>query len=187
MSGSDACALNADGSLKDAKDIVFYNDPDDTVPLPPSAKSAPPSAKSAAAPTDAFLVLLKAGCKPAPLTAGAQHSIHTSKFSARLRDADNACSNQVSSLTSRKHARALSSTTTEPPVTKKVVLQLSAPLSDDDDSHVTGAESANTDHDTDTNDAPAEDQPEDEDEQAEPEDATIRTTLSKSEAVLVKS
>ncbi|KAG1839569.1 hypothetical protein DFJ58DRAFT_733292 [Suillus subalutaceus] len=152
MSGSDTCALNADGSLKDAKDIVFYNDPDDTVPLPPSAESAPPSAESAAAPTDAFSVLLKAGCKPAPLTVGARRSIRTSKPSARLRDANNTCSNQVY---------------------KKVVLQLSAPLSDDDDSHVTGAESANMDHDTDTNDAPAEDQPEDEDEEAEPEDATI--------------
>ncbi|KAG2071483.1 hypothetical protein BDR04DRAFT_1117670 [Suillus decipiens] len=63
MSGFDVCALNTDSSLKDAKDIVFYNDPNDTVPLPPSAKSV-------AAPTDAFfLVILKAGCKP-PLTAG---------------------------------------------------------------------------------------------------------------------
>lgn len=31
---SDTCALNADGSLKDASDITFYNDPDDDVPLP---------------------------------------------------------------------------------------------------------------------------------------------------------
>ncbi|KAG1717999.1 hypothetical protein EDB19DRAFT_1991993 [Suillus lakei] len=30
----DACALNADGSLKDASDITFFNDPDDDVPLP---------------------------------------------------------------------------------------------------------------------------------------------------------
>ncbi|KAG1868600.1 hypothetical protein F4604DRAFT_1682237 [Suillus subluteus] len=36
------CALNADGSLKDAKDIIFYNDPNDTVPL-----SAPSSAQPA--------------------------------------------------------------------------------------------------------------------------------------------
>ncbi|KAG1740976.1 hypothetical protein EDB19DRAFT_2024840 [Suillus lakei] len=30
----DACALNTDGSLKDASDITFFNDPDDDVPLP---------------------------------------------------------------------------------------------------------------------------------------------------------
>ncbi|KAG1893226.1 uncharacterized protein F5891DRAFT_986075 [Suillus fuscotomentosus] len=154
---------------QDAKDIVFYNDPDDTIPLCTQSSSE-------SAPTDAFSVLLRAGCKPAPLTAGAQRSICTSKPSAHLRDADNACSHQASSsLTNHKRARALSSTTTEPLVTKKVVLQLAAPLSDDDDSHVPGAD---TDCDTDTNDAPAEDQPEDKEE---PEDAIARNTLSKSE------
>jgi hypothetical protein len=171
MLESDACALNADGSLKDAKDIVFYNDPDDTIPLcaQSSSESAQPplcttSAKSA--PIDAFSVLLRAGCKLAPLTVGAQHSVRTSKPSACLHDVDNAYSHQASSLsTSCKCARALSSTTTEPLVTKKVMLQLAAPLSDDDDSHVPGAD---TDCDTDTNDVPAENQPEDENE---PEDA----------------
>ncbi|KAG1901096.1 uncharacterized protein F5891DRAFT_1187795 [Suillus fuscotomentosus] len=152
---------------QDARDIVFYNDPDDTIPL-----CAQSSSKSA--PTDAFSVLLRAGCKPAPLTVGAQCSICTSKPSAHLRDADNACSHQASSpSTSHKCARALSSTTTEPLVTKKVVLQLTAPLSDNDDSHVPGAD---TDCDTNTNDAPAKDQPEDEEE---PEDAITRNMLSK--------
>ncbi|KAG2098564.1 hypothetical protein BD769DRAFT_1394397 [Suillus cothurnatus] len=58
---------------QDAKDIVFYNDPDDTIPLcaQSSSESAQPplcttSAKSA--PIDAFSVLLRAGCKLAPLT-----------------------------------------------------------------------------------------------------------------------
>jgi hypothetical protein len=35
MAQSDSCALNADSSLKDAKDIIFYNDPNDPVPLNP--------------------------------------------------------------------------------------------------------------------------------------------------------
>ncbi|KAG1895771.1 uncharacterized protein F5891DRAFT_889596, partial [Suillus fuscotomentosus] len=79
------CALNPDGSLKDAKDIIFYNDPDDAVPIPTPSSSAQP-------PTDTFSVLLQTGRKPVPLTAGAPCSIRTSKPSVRLRDSDNACS-----------------------------------------------------------------------------------------------
>ncbi|KAG1721077.1 uncharacterized protein EDB91DRAFT_1064581 [Suillus paluster] len=165
------CALNPDGSLKDAKDIVFYNDPDDAVPI-----STPSSAQP---PTDAFSVLLQTGRKPVPLTAGARRSIRTSKPSARLRDSDNACSS-----TSRK--RALSSAT-EQLVRKKVVLQLSAPLSDDEDSHAAGADTdIDTDHgagqsdEAEDDDVPApEDEPEDEPEDLQ--DTTIRATLSKSE------
>ncbi|KAG1903706.1 uncharacterized protein F5891DRAFT_906654, partial [Suillus fuscotomentosus] len=79
------CALNPDGSLKDAKDIIFYNDLDDAIPIPTPSSSAQP-------PTDAFSVLLQTGHKPVPLTAGARCSIHTSKPSAHLRDSDNTCS-----------------------------------------------------------------------------------------------
>ncbi|KAG1848572.1 hypothetical protein F4604DRAFT_1593860 [Suillus subluteus] len=161
------CALNPDGSLKDAEDIVFYNDPDDAVPI-----SAPSSAQPS---TDAFSVLLQTGCKPVPLTAGARRSICTSKPSARLRDSDNACSS-----TSRK--RALSSAT-EQLVRKKVVLQLSAPLSDNEGSHAAGAD---TDIDTDhgagqSDEAEDEDVPAPEDEPEDLQDTTIRATLSKSE------
>ena len=35
------CALNADGTLKDAKDIQFFNDLDDDVPLPPVTSDGP--------------------------------------------------------------------------------------------------------------------------------------------------
>jgi hypothetical protein len=37
---SDQCALNPDGSFKDAKDIQWYNDPDDAQPLPPDPSGA---------------------------------------------------------------------------------------------------------------------------------------------------
>jgi hypothetical protein len=30
----DCCALNPDGSLKDASEITFFNDPNNEVPLP---------------------------------------------------------------------------------------------------------------------------------------------------------
>ena len=34
MANPDQCALAADGSLLDAADITFYNDPDDDAPIP---------------------------------------------------------------------------------------------------------------------------------------------------------
>lgn len=195
MSESDGCALNADSSLKDAKDIVFYNDPDDIIPLG-TPSSAQPTLSTTPTGSDAFSVLLKAGRKPAPVTAGARRSIRTLKPSARLRDADNACSHPSSSNSSTARKRALSSAT-ERLVSKKVALQLSAPLSDDDDFHAAGAD---TDTDTDPgtghtghsesvededapedDDAPtAEDEPDDEPDD-EPQDSNIRATLSKSE------
>ncbi|KAG2078957.1 hypothetical protein BDR04DRAFT_1146639 [Suillus decipiens] len=48
------CALNVDGTLKDAKDIIFYNNPNNTVPL-----GAPSSAQPASTTTLH---------KPAPVT-----------------------------------------------------------------------------------------------------------------------
>ncbi|KAG1788558.1 uncharacterized protein HD556DRAFT_1311972 [Suillus plorans] len=115
---------------QDAKDIVFYNDPDDIIPLG-TPSSAQPTLSTTPTGSDAFSVLLKAGRKPAPVTAGARRSIRTFKPSARLCDADNACSHPSSSNSSTARKRALSSAT-ERLVSKKVALQLSAPLSDDD-------------------------------------------------------
>ena len=44
MATSDQCAVAVDGSLLDANDIIFYNNPDDETPLPqPDTNSAPPS------------------------------------------------------------------------------------------------------------------------------------------------
>ncbi|KAG1783136.1 hypothetical protein EV702DRAFT_1191574 [Suillus placidus] len=129
---------------QDVKDIVFYHDPEDTIPLctPSSAQPTPSTTPTG---SDTFSVLLKAGRKPAPVTAGAHRSIQTLKPSACLRDADNACSHPSSSTSSTAHKRALSGAT-EQLVSKKVVLQLSALLSDDDDFHADGA---NMDNDTD--------------------------------------
>ncbi|KAG1731054.1 uncharacterized protein EDB91DRAFT_1085179 [Suillus paluster] len=80
----DSCALNAYGSLKDASEIKFYNDPDDDVPLP--------QVPSAASMTNAFSILLKAGRTPATVTGGSWHSGCPTKPSAHVHDADNACS-----------------------------------------------------------------------------------------------
>lgn len=154
------------------KTSSFYNDPDDAVPISSPSSAQPPSS---ATPTDTFSVLLQTGRKPVPLTAGARCSIRTSKPPACLRDSDNACSS-----TSCK--RALSSATKQL-VRKKVVLQLSTPLSDDEGSHAAGAD---TDIDTDhgggqLDEAEDEDVPAPEDKPEDLQDTTIQATLSKSE------
>ncbi|KAG1835524.1 hypothetical protein EV424DRAFT_1531390 [Suillus variegatus] len=72
----DACALNADGSLKDAADITFFNDPDNDVPL----LNVPPSTQpltSTASTRDAYSVLLKAGRTPATVAAGSRQHEET--------------------------------------------------------------------------------------------------------------
>ncbi|KAG2151756.1 hypothetical protein BD769DRAFT_1658194 [Suillus cothurnatus] len=56
------CALNPDGSLKDASEITFFNDPNNE----PSSSTA--STK------DPFSILLKAGCTPATVAAGSRCS-----------------------------------------------------------------------------------------------------------------
>lgn len=61
-----SCALNADGSLKYVSDITFHNDPDNDIPLPNVLQTKSSS--------NAFPVLLKAGCTPAIVVAGSQHS-----------------------------------------------------------------------------------------------------------------
>ncbi|KAG1883996.1 hypothetical protein F4604DRAFT_1677163 [Suillus subluteus] len=104
----DCCALNADGSLKDASDITFLNDPDDEVPLPQVPSSAQPSSSTTST-KDAFSVLLKAGHTPATVTAG-----------SRL------------SLSSGTRKRALSSAT-DHPAPKKVAMRILSPLDFEDE------------------------------------------------------
>ncbi|KAG1777250.1 hypothetical protein EV702DRAFT_950015, partial [Suillus placidus] len=82
----DSCALNTDGSLKDASDILFYNDPDDHVPLPQVPASTQSTAKNT------FSALFKSGRTPALVAAGSRRSTRKSKPSARVQDADNASS-----------------------------------------------------------------------------------------------
>jgi hypothetical protein len=156
MSEIDACALNTDGSLKDAKDIVFYHDPDDTVPL-----STPSSAPTLT------------GCKPVPVIAGSRRSVRTSKPSARLRDTEN-----IYSSTSRK--RALSSANEIQPARKKVIPS----LFDDDslDDNDTGNDTDPLEPGADQPEAEDESEPEDD---AETEDGAepkvAQATLAKSE------
>ncbi|KAG1734224.1 uncharacterized protein EDB91DRAFT_1251009 [Suillus paluster] len=124
----DCCALNADGSLKDASNITFFNDPDDKVPLPQVPSSAQPSSSTTST-KDAFSVLLKAGHTPATVTAGSWRSGRPSKPSAHIRDADNAC-RLSSSLGTRKHAL---SSATDHPAPKKIAMRILSPLDSKDE------------------------------------------------------
>ncbi|KAG1752300.1 uncharacterized protein EDB91DRAFT_1077735 [Suillus paluster] len=124
----DTCVLNADGSLKDASDITFFNDPDDNVPLPQVSPSTQPSTSTAST-RNAYSVLLKAGHTPATVAAGSWRSGRPSKPSARIRDADNACRLSSSSGT-RKCAL---SSATDHLAPKKVAMQLLPPLDSEDE------------------------------------------------------
>jgi hypothetical protein len=126
---SDSCTLNADGTLKDVSEITFYNDPDDDVPLPPVPSNHPDNNVPSTEPKkNAFSVLLKTRHMPATITAGSRHSGCPSKPSAYICDADNV----ASSSGTRKCAHA-SSSATEHPVSKKVVMQFISPLDSDDE------------------------------------------------------
>lgn len=89
----DSYALNADGTLKDTSDIMFYNDPDDDVPLPPVPSNNPNNNMPSMEPKkNAFSVLLKAGHTLATVTTGSQHSGCPSKPLACICDTDNVAS-----------------------------------------------------------------------------------------------
>ncbi|KAG2057663.1 hypothetical protein BDR06DRAFT_1004817 [Suillus hirtellus] len=105
---SDSCALNANGTLKDAFKIMFYNNSDDDVPLPPVPSNSPDdNVPSTELKKNAFSVLLKTRHMPATVTAGSWHSGRLSKPLACIYDTDNVA---LSSGT-RKHACASSSAT----------------------------------------------------------------------------
>src|SRR5437870_4787210 len=84
------CARGTDGLLKDASDIDFYHDPNDSVPLLRVSASGNP-------PQNAFSHLLSAGKAPTVKIAGTRHTSRISKPSGKLRDVDN-----ISASTSRK-------------------------------------------------------------------------------------
>ena len=71
MANPDQCALAADGSLLDAADITFYNDPDDDAPIPASSSTL-------------HLIF------QAKNIAGSRRSVHITRPSAQITDPDNA-------------------------------------------------------------------------------------------------
>jgi hypothetical protein len=89
------CALSADGSLLDASDIIFYNDPDDTLPLPRSL-----------APTVEVHPFFAGASSPSRMVAGSRRSLRVARPSTRLTDPDN-----VETILARKRAAPMSVST----------------------------------------------------------------------------
>jgi hypothetical protein len=83
---SDQCAVAPDGSLKDAADIQWYNDPDDSAPIPSASRLSTASASSSAQSLAKFL----SSHPPAKKVSGERHSSRVRKPSKRTTDPDNA-------------------------------------------------------------------------------------------------
>lgn len=83
-SHSQSCALRADGTLKDAHEIEFFNDPDDDKPLPSSSARS----TSLAGTLDNFITAKASGlrAKPATVVGGARRSNRASRPSEKVRD-----------------------------------------------------------------------------------------------------
>lgn len=91
-----SCALNADGTLKDASEIQWFNDVDDDIPIhnkttqpaPTDVTSPAVSIASNPKPVNAFSILQKGVEAPAPT----RRSTRQSKPSVRRRDAEESTS-----------------------------------------------------------------------------------------------
>lgn len=110
---SPGCAVRADGTLKEAHEIEFFNDPSDDVPLPSSAASA-----SAPANLDSFITARGSGLrgKPAAMIGGARRSTRAPHPSAKVRDSG-------PSLSTVPAKRTAGPTTAKAPVLKHARLQ----------------------------------------------------------------
>ena len=84
---SDQCAVAPDGSLKDAADIQWYNDPDDSAPLPSASRSSTGTSPLLLAQSlDKFW----SSRPPTKRVSGERHSSRVRKPSKRTIDPDNA-------------------------------------------------------------------------------------------------
>src|SRR5215471_11434875 len=84
------CAVGADGTLLDASQIQWFNDTNDSLPLPPTS-SLPNISSVDKISSDAKIhPFFKMKAAPVTRTAGARHSAHAPHPSARMRDPDNA-------------------------------------------------------------------------------------------------
>jgi hypothetical protein len=83
MSG---CAFGDDGTLKDAKDIEWFDDADDDVPIPPSRTLTASSSASSVTSLDNFFISHPSAKK----VGGERHSTRIRKPSKRTTDPDNA-------------------------------------------------------------------------------------------------
>jgi hypothetical protein len=112
---SESCALDANGVLKPASTISWYNDADDDAPMatiscaPTSALTASRSSSSLSQGTlNNYVRMTGSGTVPAGLVAGSRRSGHTSKPSAKICDA----APTISSIPAKRAATGFSTATT---------------------------------------------------------------------------
>jgi hypothetical protein len=79
------CAIALDGTLKDAKEIQWFNDADDLVPIPSSRSLTTSSSVSSVTSLDDYFP----SRPPAKKVGGERHSTHIRKPSKRTTDPDN--------------------------------------------------------------------------------------------------
>jgi hypothetical protein len=101
-------AVRPDGTLKDASEIVWSYDADDTIPFPPSASEADS---------------LSRRCAPAMTVAGARRSTRTHRPSQRVLDAA-ASSSSAGSASHSSAKRKASSVVTGRRITCKVIIDV---------------------------------------------------------------
>lgn len=92
MPSSDQCAVGTDGTLLDQSKITWYNDPDDSIPIAPTADTVPPSAPPTPSALKATTLhtFFKDGSTSAgaDLDMGIRRSSRISKPSKRVLDAN---------------------------------------------------------------------------------------------------
>jgi hypothetical protein len=106
-SSTSQCAVGLDGTLLDASDIQWFNDPDDDDPLPPVSSSGPtPPENGAVSPSRREIhPFFKPSAPPAGIIAGARRSTRAIRPSARAIDPNNI---EASSSTTHKRSREAS-------------------------------------------------------------------------------
>jgi len=105
---SESYTLDAHSTLKDATDILWFNDANDNVAMNDVTSSATPSLKSSAlAASNAFSVLLQKVRTSVQKTPGACHSSHPSKPSSCLWDVEEAGIVAVTKMTGKNGFEAL--------------------------------------------------------------------------------
>lgn len=107
MADPNQCALAADGSLLDAADIIFYNDPDDDAPLP--------SSKSTSTSTPVHPFFQGGTTVPAPdkLVTGSRRSGRITRPSARITDPNNMETLPSTGMVARKRSATVSGASVE--------------------------------------------------------------------------
>ena len=150
---SDQRAVALDGSLKDAADIHWYNDADDSAPIPSASHTvASSSASSSARSLDDFF----SSRPPAKRVSGARHSSRVRKPSKRTTDPNNAeAGDTLEDATSGRKRRAGGAASLTHRVSRKVIQSDSDDDTASDDGNKSGLIDVDANSDEDMNEARA--------------------------------